>query len=166
MKKTTRKNRWIILLVAVLAAGLAGFVFTSHPGKTGSMEVPSATPLPEVVHTGLVEPLLTLYPGTAGSSLKRAAVAVKVLTFASQYAVADISADWEALTQEERTLFAENVISVSALLGETRADYDAYQGLYEDAGVLEQMNNLKDNETAWDNSASILKELEKLTAAG
>ena len=158
------KKRWMILIIAA-ALLLGAAIFTYMAVHRAEKTVPAEPkPTQEEIYNGLVAPLLTLYPGTAGSSLKRAAVAVKVLTFASQYAVADISADWEKLTQEEKTLFAENVTSVSALLEETRADFDAYQGLYEDAGVLEQMNSLKDNTTAWDNSASILKELEKLTA--
>lgn len=156
---------FLLAAVFILSLVLSACAMTSSKTERTPEPIPVPTPTQEEVHNGLVEPLLTFHPGTAGSSLKRAVTAVKVLSFASRYAVADISVDWKKLTQEERASFGENVASVSALLEETRSDFDSFQGLYEDAGVLEQINSLKDDANAWDNSASILKELEKLAAA-
>ena len=104
----------------------------------------------------LVDPILAYYPGTAGSSLKRAVAAAKVLSFAAEYGACDVSAVPDLLTtEEERTRFSENLLTISALLEETEADFDSLSGLYEDAGVYEQMSELAEDADAW-NSLHLL----------
>ncbi len=108
----------------------------------------------------LVDPILAYYPGTAGSSLKRAVAAVKVLSFAAEYGVCDVKSVPTMLQTEEETVrFYENLSAIDDLLKETEADFQAISGLYDDAGVYDVMSGLADNENAWNAVHALISQL-------
>ena len=108
----------------------------------------------------LVDPILAYYPGTAGSSLKRAVAAVKVLSFAAEYGVCDVKSVPAMLETEEETVrFYENLSAIDDLLKETEADFQAISGLYDDAGVYDVMSGLADNENAWNAVHALISQL-------
>ena len=108
----------------------------------------------------LVDPILAYYPGTAGSSLKRAVAAVKVLSFAAEYGVCDVKSVPSMLETEEETVrFYENLSAIDDLLKETEADFQAISGLYDDAGVYDVMSGLADNENAWNAVHALISQL-------
>ncbi len=108
----------------------------------------------------LVDPILAYYPGTAGSSLKRAVAAVKVLSFAAEYGVCDVKSVPSMLETEEETVrFYENLSAIDDLLKETEADFQAISGLYDDAGVYDVMSGLADNQNAWNAVHALISQL-------
>ena len=108
----------------------------------------------------LVDPILAYYPGTAGSSLKRAVAAVKVLSFAAEYGVCDVKSVPTMLQTEEETVrFYENLSAIDDLLKETEADFQAISGLYDDAGVYDVMSGLANNENAWNAVHALISQL-------
>ena len=108
----------------------------------------------------LVDPILAYYPGTAGSSLKRAVAATNVLSFAAEYGACDVSAVPELLTtEEEKNRFHENLLTIAGLLEETEADFNTFSGLYEDAGVYEQIRELSADPEAWNSLHELISSL-------
>ena len=107
----------------------------------------------------LVDPILAYYPGTAGSSLKRAVAAVKVLSFAAEYGACDVKSVPAMLETEETVRFYENLSAIDDLLEETEADFQAISGLYDDAGVYDVMSGLADNENAWNAVHALISQL-------
>lgn len=108
-------------------------------------------PTPETVRSRLTDPILSWYPGTAGSSLKLVAVAAEVLSFASEYnGTADLGAVWNELPEGEQQRFQENLTAILEQLDEIRSDYPAVSGLCEDAGIAEEISELIKQEGIWD----------------
>ena len=104
----------------------------------------------EEVKTLLADPILSWYPGTAGSSLKLAAVATDMLSFASAYDPAEnLRTVWKDLPEGEQLRFAENVDALSELILEIKTDYASVSGLFEDAGVAEKLDELLSQENIW-----------------
>ncbi len=84
--------------------------------------------------------------GTAGSSLAEAQAAYKAYDFAQSHRLwsADISTlrscmlnAWESMTDDERSAFDANFISIITLIKICMADWDANKGVFIDAGVPE-----------------------------
>ena len=95
--------------------------------------------------------------GTAGSSLAQAQAACDVLGFAygSELWLADVDMlranmleAWDSLTDEEQANFDSNFPALNELLNSCFADRGSYQGLFDDAGVGEAMEELLENGTA------------------
>ena len=105
---------------------------------------------------GFFMPICDLEMGTAGSSLKQAVCAVKVLNFivnnTDKLSSADLNevltSAWNTLSPEQQSRFMENYPSLSALLDECLADFSKYTGLFDDAGVLSEMESLRQNPDA------------------
>ncbi|MBQ2955381.1 MAG: hypothetical protein IJE08_02860 [Clostridia bacterium] len=98
----------------------------------------------EDLHQALVS--CTGYAGTAGSSLKNAAAALKLLSFAVDYRLADsdlaglretVLAALNLLDEERKSEFAENLASIHALLVPALTGGDAADDLFDSAGVLD-----------------------------
>ena len=130
--------------------------FTEQTGEAAEFSEVSGDEL----KAKLVDPILAYYPGTAGSSLKRAVAAVKVLSFAAEYGVCDVKSVPSMLETEEETVrFYENLSAIDDLLKETEADFHAISGLYDDAGVYDVMSGLADNENAWNAVHALISQL-------
>ena len=175
-------RKWYIVLLAVVLVLLLVVLFLRREVRDYQQPVPSPIPqnnAPEMADPGktgeeiktisalelkekLVEPILGYYPGTAGSSLKRAVAATEVLAFAAEYGECDVSAVPDLLTtEEERTRFSENLNTIADLLEETEADFDSLSGLYEDAGIYEKMSKLSDNTDAWNSLHLLITNLQQ-----
>ena len=134
-------------------------VDSEQPNDTAALSEVSEQELKEK----LVDPILAYYPGTAGSSLKRAVAAVKVLSFAAEYGVCDVNSVPGMLENEDETArFYENLTAIDDLLKETEADLPAISGLYDDAGVYDLMSNLADNDNAWNSVHTLISGLESV----
>ena len=127
------------------------------------VSTPAATPAPaapaisaQELTDGFFMPICELEMGTAGSSLKQAICTVKVLTFAvnnvdklSSAGLSEVfTSSWNAFSAEQQSRFAENYPSLSVLLDDCLADFSSYSGLFEDAGVLPEMQALQQNPNA------------------
>lgn len=134
-------------------------VDAEQPGDTAALSEVSEQELKEK----LVDPILAYYPGTAGSSLKRAVAAVKVLSFAAEYGACDVNSVPGMLENEEETArFYENLTAIDDLLKETEAELPAISGLYDDAGVYDLISNLADNDNAWNSVRILISSLESV----
>ncbi len=103
--------------------------------------------------------------GTAGSSLKLAQTACDAMRFAATHNLAYRNTDelrsammtaYESLTDEERTAFDENFMSVVTLLDSCMADWEGNRAQFDDAGCGDMMDLLTGTQNAWD-SWDILK---------
>ena len=116
--------------------------------------VPISTPIPasvtaEAVKTGVFDAVNAYEPGTAGSSLKCAVAAKKVLQFAGdnhleqqQEIQPAVSAAWGMLTQQEKAKFAERWPSVSFQADDCFSPNTDLTGLFESAGIDKEMKAL------------------------
>ena len=91
------------------------------------------------------------HEGTAGSSLAQARAAWAVLDFAAGHELraSDIPslrhnmlAAWESLTEEERGWFDENFLGLVQFIDDCQTDWEGCRGLFEDAGVASEMEQL------------------------
>ena len=85
------------------------------------------------------------YEGTAGGSLKEAAAACALAEFAQNWSGDRAELEAAAQLPEELTV---NIKSMEALMHEAFADYEAVEGLFDDAGVGERMQALIETEGA------------------
>ena len=157
------------LLASCSAAKASSPAETAVPIIEPAATSPSASELKE----GFFLPVSGLEKGTAGSSLKEASGAMKVLSFAENKLITSISLlisisssgdskrshdtvdqdalqsalldAWKCLSAEEQALFSENYPSLAALLDKCFVDFSALSGLFEDAGVLPEMQALMQN---------------------
>lgn len=99
-----------------------------------------------------------LEEGTAGASLKAAAAAQEIASFASDHQIWNIKADsfaaamqeaWEGMSEEDRQSFRKNFEgSVAELIDGMFNDYASVEGAMNDAGVGEAAKQLSGNEYA------------------
>ena len=101
--------------------------------------------------------LTTLEEGTAGSSLKAAQAAQEILSFATSRQIwnmeanarnAGIAKAWDGLTDEEKKLVKQyfgKEGSVAWMIEDAFYDYDSVKGVFEDAGVADDMEALSQN---------------------
>ncbi len=118
---------------------------------------------PEEIRAGLLDPILSFYPATAGSSLGRASAAAEVLSFAAEHGIVEVSGAYTLLTEEEKTLFSGNVEALAALLSDTETAYEEVAGLYEDAGVSEAVCKYRDDRDVWSACHALMISLQQLT---
>lgn len=114
----------------------------------------------------------TGYAGTAGSSLKNAIAACRLAAFAAEHALADmdemllteaVAGALMSLTEEQREELNFNLQSMHGVLTEAFADYDGISGLFDDAGVADEMALLVAAERSFEHYEALH---EQLLAAG
>ena len=159
----------IFFLILCLLLASCSYAKASSPAETTApVTEPAVTgPSAPELKEGFFLPVSGLEKGTAGSSLKEANGAMKVLSFAENKLLISISSSgdseqshdtvdqdalqsalldaWNSLSTEEQTRFNENYPSLAALLDKCFADFSALSGLFEDAGVLPEMQTLMQN---------------------
>jgi ABC-type transport system substrate-binding protein len=166
-----------ILLIAITIVFLAATVFGMGKAEKSSglqaAEQTAATSTAEPIQSAAVvdaETIRTDYldvvnayqPGTAGSSLKRAVAAMRVLDFCNTHHLADADREklkenlitaWNTLQETEKGLFPELFTSVSEQIDEDLVNGASLTGLFEDAGIQEEMQRLlaqNDIEASWE----------------
>lgn len=127
---------------------------TANTGNEPEQKLPAADA--ETIRTGFLDAVSRYEPGTAGSSLKRAVAAMRVLEFCSTHHLSDtdreeftqnLLAAWKEMPENEKELFPELFASVSEQIEEDLNNGSALSGLFEDAGILEKMQELLKEET-------------------
>ncbi|MBO7728927.1 MAG: hypothetical protein J6S50_10490 [Oscillospiraceae bacterium] len=156
---------FFLILVLFLAVISLSFLKTQKVFPASPVSVPENQEIVAVSAEELTEgfflPVSVLEKGTAGSSLKEAGGAVKVLSFAVNTFPALSYSDqkevslqtallvaWSSLTPEQQERFDENYPSLSSLLDNCLSDFSNLCGLFEDAGVLPEMQALLQNPDA------------------
>ncbi len=100
----------------------------------------------------------TGYEGTAGSSLKGAIAAQRVLTFCiendliqteTEAFLQTLGTAYQVMTDEQREEFDRNMKSIIHLLDSAFADYPSVEGLFDSAGILQSMKLLLETENAY-----------------
>lgn len=93
----------------------------------------------------------TGYAGTAGSSLKNAIAACSLAAFAAEHQLADMGEKALAeaaadaillLTDDQKAELIFNIESMNGVLTEAFTDYESVSGLFEDAGIQEEIELL------------------------
>ena len=152
------KKTWLPLAaVAVMVLASLFLLSGKAPEDTGPVE---ATPLPFAMAEESVAPApqsladeyfrvtVSYHPAVAGSSLARARVACSLFRYAADNELrsADIPTlrenmlvAWESLSDQERSAFDGNFMEVVTLLASCKDDWEGNRGLFDDAGVGEQM---------------------------
>ena len=93
------------------------------------------------------------YEGTAGSSLKEAIAATELLAFAVEYADEEnlqeiVKEVMLSFTVEEQSMLEHSLSGIRLVVETALSDYASVAGLFDDAGVGEQMQALVETETA------------------
>lgn len=110
----------------------------------------------------------TGYAGTAGSSLKNAIAACHLAAFAAESQMADLDqlllseAAADALTRLDEEQTAElsfNLESIHSVLTEAFTDYEGVSGLFEDAGVAEEIERLLAAHRTYEHYCALYEEL-------
>lgn len=124
----------------------------------------------EMLHEALAA--CTGYAGTAGSSLKNAIAACRLAVFAAEHQLADMGEKELAaaaadaillLTDDQKTELSFNIESMNGVLTEAFTDYDSVVGLFEDAGIQEEIELLMAAQQTQEHFAALY---EVLLAAG
>ncbi len=163
MKKTITMILALLLCVSLLAAcGASPTPAETKPVEAEPAENEAATPAAAApAASELVEnffkPVAEIPTGTAGSTLKMAQVACGVLRFADSCAIrsadpeelrGNLAEAWASLSADEQAAFEEKILAVQGLIANAAATWEDYSGLFEDAGVKEDMEALRESEEA------------------
>ena len=139
---------------------------TAKAGKTTAKATATETaaialPTPKEFQNAYFDVIGGIEKGTSGSSLKLAKAATEVFRFAQTFEFANCDIDalrdvmletWEGvLTEDERANFDENFMDVVTFLDGVEEDYDANAGIFEDAGVKADFDQLLKHKNAWEN---------------
>ena len=120
-------------------------------------------PAPEVFAERYFAALSNLEVSTAGSSLKAAIAASEVCAFALEYELwnpemltlrENMAAAFDGMGEDEQEAFWRGFEAVRELMDGCLEDYDAYRGIFEDAGVADIMDQVMNdplNRLAWEN---------------
>ena len=133
-------------------------IWTDYKETPGENEITFAraddirpVPTVEVILSEYIRPVAALEEGTAGSSMKLAQATAGAALFAVRYEMWNPDADEltsrlaEGLSQlsgEELAAFTARFESIRALTDDCLEHWDANAGLFEDAGVIEDMNKI------------------------
>ena len=155
----------ITMIFSMINPGISTQVKADGQEET-SIETVKAVPVVsrEEIRTGLLDVIGAYEPGTAGSSLKRAAAAVKVLDFAETNRISQVEKEkfseelklaWQGMTDREKQNFPEQFSAIAELADDALQDFSSHIGLFEDAGILEKMQQLLQNEDLIENWESL-----------
>ena len=109
---------------------------------------------PDLIRENIIEEAVSFHPGTAGSSLRRAAAAADILQFATEQKLRNtdcrtaFEAAWDSTDQETQEYFRENFEGLSRLITSAFNDYDSVKDMFEDAGAAEKMEKSLAKENA------------------
>ena len=172
-----KKLLLIGITVIFLTATIIGMGFTKRIAINPTADQPTVTPATEFVQmfpaadagtirTEFLDAVCRYEPGTAGSSLKRAVAAMHVLEFCNTHHLADTDREqftknlltaWKEFPETEKKFFPELFASISEQVDEDLQNGASLSGLFEDAGILEEMQQLLQEENL-QSSWKMLKE--------
>lgn len=174
MKKTLAHTLACFLGVSLLAACSAGQTIADSSGERPAETSPAETEVQASVEIAspsgsdllisFFKPVADLPRGTAGAMLKQAQAACDVLRFANDSTVrssnpdelrANLAEAWDGLTDEERAAFEENLPALRDMIAGSAADWEEYRGIFEDAGIAEDMLALASDETAMESFSAL-----------
>ena len=124
------------------------------------------TPSAEELADGYFRVIAGIEQGTAGAMLKQAEGAAEAAVFAADHELWDPDIDavranlleaWESLAPEEQSAFDANFMGVVDLINTCLEDWESQEGVFDDAGVKEQMEMIVFdplNRLAWENLSS------------
>ena len=150
-----------LMLAILLLCGMAALA----EADSDSFEppAPAQAPTAEAFAEDYFAALTGLEEGTAGASLKMAEAAARVCEFAVAHELynpdvepmrANMRTAFEAMDEDARNGFWQGFDAVRALLDDCLEDYDAHRGLFEDAGVVDTLDEVMYdplNRLAWQN---------------
>lgn len=132
---------------------------------------PSAADLAE----NFFRPVAEIPNGTAGAMLRKAQVAYSTLRFAYTYAIwsndlhelrANLAEAWGSLSADEQAAFDENIFAVQGLIVNSAVTWEDYSGLFEDAGVREEMQALEEDNAAMESFTRLFDNAVTVCLAG
>ena len=193
MKKPVIFSLVVILLVIALAAAYFLFIkptaaetpaaeaptaeaSTSEAPPQDAAEQSSDQPAlsPELLRDGILLPAVSYHPGTAGSTLRSAQAAAKVLSFITEnrfHAVPEDQANrltqnaFALLSGEEQSWLRENLPGLIELIDSVFSDYTALSGRFDDAGADAAVRSALENEAASEDWSRLRGALALLEAA-
>lgn len=110
----------------------------------------------------------TGYAGTAGSSLKNAIAACRLAAFAQHNQTADVKKSTLGemiffatgrMSDEAKEELALNMESIHSLLTAAFTDYDSVRGLFDDAGIVDDMQLLIDSDRAFEHYTALYQQI-------
>ena len=153
-------KKWLLIVITVifLAATVIGMGKAEKTADVSVASIATAEPVQyypaadaETIRTEFLDVVSRYEPGTAGSSLKRAVAAMHVLEFCNAHHLAEtdrekftenLLAAWKVFPETKKELFPELFASIAGQADEDLQNGAALSGLFEDAGILEEMQQL------------------------
>lgn len=153
-------KKWLLIVITVifLAATVIGMGKAEKTADVSVASIATAEPVQyypaadaETIRTEFLDVVSRYEPGTAGSSLKRAVAAMHVLEFCNAHHLAEtdrekftenLLAAWKEFPETKKELFPELFASIAGQADEDLQNGAALSGLFEDAGILEEMQQL------------------------
>ena len=140
--------------LSVSAADLDGFdLIAAAEAMTWEQLPPDTRPVPsaQTLADEYFRVVGAYHMGTAGSSLAKAKAACDVVSFAAGQKLSgahipslrqNLLQAWESLSEDERTYFDENFLDLVLYIQTCTTDWEQNRGIFEDAGVAEEMEKL------------------------
>lgn len=144
-------------------------------GDVAFEKVTTYAPTPEELVESFFKPVAEIPNGTAGAMLRKAQVACSTLRFADTYAIwsndlqelrANLAEAWAGLSAEEQAAFDENIFAVQGVIVNAAVTWEDYSGLFEDAGVREEMQALERDDTAMESFTRLFDNAVTVCLAG
>ena len=153
-------KKWLLIVITVifLAATVIGMGKAEKTADVSVASIATAEPVQyypaadaETIRTEFLDVVSRYEPGTAGSSLKRAVAAMHVLEFCNAHHLAETDREkftenllvaWKEFPETKKELFPELFASIAGQADEDLQNGAALSGLFEDAGILEEMQQL------------------------
>ena len=157
-------KKWLLIVITIifLGATVIGMNWAERTAFVPAVEQTTAILTAEAVQhypavdaetigTEFLDAVSRYEPGTAGSSLKRAVAAMRVLEFCNAHHLAEtdrekftenLLAAWKEYPETKKELFPELFASVADQVDEDLQKGTALSGLFDDAGILEEMQQL------------------------
>ena len=153
-------KKWLLIVITVifLAATVIGMGKAEKTADVSVASIATAEPVQyypaadaETIRTEFLDVVSRYEPGTSGSSLKRAVAAMHVLEFCNAHHLAEtdrekftenLLAAWKEFPETKKELFPELFASIAGQADEDLQNGAALSGLFEDAGILEEMQQL------------------------
>lgn len=167
---TIMMSAMVALSVAGCGGGSDGNAAPAAPAAESVSEDANLVSASEYTDN-VLQKLINMEIGTAGSSLKAAQIAEEILSFAASREIANseesareaaFNEAWESLSDEEKETVKNNFQDIAGLIDEAFSDYESARGSFEDAGVgaeMEELVSSEDAQKSWKALGNLLAEV-------